>query len=200
MGKLSHQIFQHTQSYQYGLAKQVINLGFQNIKSYLKFQSHTPLAGRPPEARFEPYKPLSFPSDIWSLACSLWNIIGQASLFDNMFATEDSITCGQVDSLGMLPREWWDIWDGRHTKFTEDGKPINREQDPHQSWRDRFERDMQEPRQRKGMPQIEPVERDAIFKMLKSMLQFRPEDRSSAKEVLRCEWMLKWALPEYKKI
>ncbi|KAF9239522.1 hypothetical protein DTO013E5_9360 [Penicillium roqueforti] len=71
-----------------------------------RFESHTPLIGRPREARFEPHKPLSFPSDIWSLGCSLWNIIGQSSLFDGMFATEDSITGGQVDALGMLPPEW----------------------------------------------------------------------------------------------
>jgi serine/threonine protein kinase len=31
-----------------------------------KFKSHTPLVSRPPDARFEPYTPLSLPSDIWS--------------------------------------------------------------------------------------------------------------------------------------
>ncbi|CAI7621775.1 unnamed protein product [Penicillium glandicola] len=156
------------------------------------FESHTPLVGRPPEARFEPHKPLSFPSNIWSLGCSLWNIIGQSSLFD------DSITCEQVDALGVLPPEWWYKWEGRHSRFTEDGKPINR--DPYRSWEDRFEQDMQKPRQREGMPLIEPAEMDAIFKMLKSMLKFRPENRSTAKQILECEWMVKWALPEYEKI
>jgi len=163
-----------------------------------RFESHTPLVSRPPEVRFEPHKPMSFPSDIWSLGCSLWNIIGQNSLFDGMFATEDSITCEQVDALGMLPPEWWHKWEGRHSRFTEDGKPINRV--PYRSWEDRFEQDMQEPRQRKGMPRIEPAERDAIFKMLKSMLKFRSENRSSAKQILECEWMVNWALPEYEKI
>ncbi|CAG8892897.1 unnamed protein product [Penicillium egyptiacum] len=165
-----------------------------------RFESHTPLVGRPPEARFEPHKLLSFPSDIWSLGCSLWNIIDQNSLFDGMFATEDSITCEQVDALGILPLEWWSRWEGRHGRFMEDGKPINRDGDPHRSWEARFEQDMQEPRQRKGMPRIEIAERDAIFKMLKSMLKFRPEDRSTAKKILECEWMVKWALPEYEKI
>ncbi|KAJ5963344.1 uncharacterized protein N7479_003220 [Penicillium vulpinum] len=163
-----------------------------------KFESHTPLVGRPPEARFEPHKPLSFLSDIWSLGCTLWNIIGQSSLFDGMFATEDSITCEQVDALGILPPEWWYKWEGRHSRFTEDGKPINRA--PYRSWEFRFEQDIQEPRQREGMPRIEPAERDAIFKMLKSMLKFRPEDRPSAKQILECEWMVNWALPEYEKI
>lgn len=115
-----------------------------------------------------------------------------------MFATEDSITCEQVDALGMLPPEWWHKWEGRHSRFTEDGKPINRV--PYRSWEDSFEQDMQEPRQRKGMPPIEQAERDAVFKMLKSMLKFRSENRSSAKQILECEWMVNWALPEYEKI
>ncbi|KAJ5385664.1 hypothetical protein N7509_008205 [Penicillium cosmopolitanum] len=169
-----------------------------SVSKQQNFESHTPLVNRPPEARFEPHKPLSFPSDIWSLACALWSIIGQNSLFDSMFATEDSITCEQVDALGLLPREWWYKWEERHTRFTEGGRPINR--DPYRSWEDRFEQDMQEPRQRKGMPRIEPAERDAIFKMLKSMLKFRPEHRFTAKQIVECEWMVKWALPEYEKI
>ncbi|KAJ5934359.1 hypothetical protein N7466_003906 [Penicillium verhagenii] len=163
-----------------------------------RFESHTPLVGRPPEARFEPHKPLSFPSDIWSLGCSLWSIIGQSSLFDGILVTEDSITCEQLDALGMLPPEWWLKWEGRHSRFTEDGKRINL--DDYRSWEDRFEQHMQEPRQKKGMALIGSVERDAIFKMLKPMLNFRPEDRSTAKQILESEWMVKWALPEYEKI
>ncbi|KAJ5583354.1 hypothetical protein N7535_001974 [Penicillium sp. DV-2018c] len=163
-----------------------------------RFGSNTPLVVRPPESRFEPHKPLSFPSDIWSLGCSLWKIMGQNTLFGGCFATEDSITCEQVDTLGILPPEWWCKWEGRHGKFTEDGKPINRKY--YRSWEDRFERSMQEPRQKRGMPLIEPAERDAIFKMLKAMLRFRPGDRPTAKQILECEWMVKWALPEYEKM
>jgi len=49
------------------------------------------------------------------------------------------------------------------------------------------------------MPRIDPDEKDAIFKILKSMLKFRPQDRSTAKQIIECEWMAKWALPEYEK-
>lgn len=115
-----------------------------------------------------------------------------------MFATEDSTTCEQVDALGMLPSEWWHKWEGRHRRFTEDGKPINR--DPYRSWEDRFEQDMQEPRQRKRMPRIELAEKDAICDMLKLMLQLRPESRFFARQILECEWMVNWALPQYEKI
>lgn len=72
-----------------------------------KYLSHTPLINRPPEVRFEPHKPLSFPSDIWSLGCSIWNIIAQSLIFEGFLATEDDLPCEQVDALGILPREWW---------------------------------------------------------------------------------------------
>ncbi|CAG8078657.1 unnamed protein product [Penicillium olsonii] len=160
--------------------------------------SHTPLVSRPPEARFGSNQPLAFPSDIWSLGCSLWSIMGHKTLFDGMFATDDSITCEQVDVLGILPSEWWHKWQGRHTRFMEDGKPMNR--DPSMSWEDRFEHDIQAPRRREGMQRIDSAEKDAFLRMMKSKITFRPENRYSAKQILECEWMVKWALPEYEKI
>ncbi|KAJ5116178.1 hypothetical protein N7456_000526 [Penicillium angulare] len=165
-----------------------------------KFESRTPLGSRAPESRFELVKPLSFPSDIWSLACSIWEIIGQRSLIDEFMADADDITRQYVDILGILPPEWWNAWKARGKKFSQDGKPINRERDPYQSWEDWFEYCVQKPREAERMPRIEPAERDALFSMLKSMLSFKPEDRPSAKEVLESEWMVKWALPECEKV
>ncbi|KAJ5374529.1 hypothetical protein N7517_006535 [Penicillium concentricum] len=163
-----------------------------------KYESHTPLANRPPEFRFEPHMPLSFSSDIWSLGCCTWNIIAQRPLFENFLATEDDIICEQVDALGILPPDWWDRWEERDNRFTEDGKPINR--NPFRSWEDRFEDSVQKPRQAAGMSPIDQAERDAFFSMLRSMLSFRPESRPTAKQLLSFEWMAKWALPEYHKI
>lgn len=37
-----------------------------------KFNSYTPFSIRPPEARFEPTTPLTFSSDIWTIACTIW--------------------------------------------------------------------------------------------------------------------------------
>ena len=126
-----------------------------------KFESHTPLVNRAPETRFESGNPLSYPSDIWSLACSIWDIIGQSSLFEGFLATEDDITCEHVDALSIFPPEWWNKWEARRNKFSEDGKPINR--GSYRSWEDRFEDSVQQPRQVEGMPLFEPAERDALF-------------------------------------
>ncbi|KAJ9192489.1 hypothetical protein DTO164E3_8318 [Paecilomyces variotii] len=163
-----------------------------------KYESHAPLGIRPPEVRFEPIKPLSFSSDIWMLACTIWAIIAQRPLFESFLATEDDMTCEHVDALGILPLEWWQKWELRRERFTEDGTPINR--NPYRSWADRFEDSIQQPRRESGLSPFDPVERDAIFALLQSMLSFRPEDRPTAQEVLESEWMVKWALPEYERI
>lgn len=161
----------------------------------LKYESRTPLVTRPPEARFEPEKPLSFPSDIWTLACSIWAIIAQRPLFEGFLATQDDMTCEHVDALGILPPKWWEEWEARHNRFAEDGTPINR--NPFRSWDDRFEDSVQQPRRDSGMPPFDLEERNAVSSMLRSMLSFRPENRPTAEQVLDSEWMAKWALPQY---
>ncbi|KAJ5515581.1 hypothetical protein N7527_007141 [Penicillium freii] len=166
----------------------------------LRYESRIPLVLRPPEVRFEPNKPLSFSSDIWTLACTIWSIIAQRPLFEGCLATEDDMTCEHVDTLGVLLPEWWKKWEARQNKFTEDGKPINCAYNDFRSWDDRFNDSVEKPRRDKGIPSFDAKERDAIFDMLRPMLSFRSEDRPTTKQILESEWMVKWALPEYGKI
>lgn len=72
-----------------------------------KYESRMPLVICPPEVRFEPNNPLSFSSNIWTLACTIWSIIAHRPLFEGFLATEDDMTCEHVDTLGVLPLEWW---------------------------------------------------------------------------------------------
>ncbi|KAE8327136.1 hypothetical protein BDV39DRAFT_175869 [Aspergillus sergii] len=44
------------------------------------------------------------------------------------------------------------------------------------------------------------AERDAVFTMLKLMLSFIPQSRSSAKEDRAFRWMVNWPLLEYRKV
>ncbi|RAK83692.1 kinase-like protein [Aspergillus costaricaensis CBS 115574] len=53
-----------------------------------RFSSKTLPLLQPPEARFS-NEPLSFPSDVWTLACTIWEIFGQRPLFEAFFATPD---------------------------------------------------------------------------------------------------------------
>ncbi|KAL3478156.1 kinase-like domain-containing protein [Aspergillus californicus] len=165
-----------------------------------RFKSHTPLLIRPPEARFEPTIPLTFSSDIWTLACTIWGIIAQRSLFEGFLTNEDDMTCQQIAALGPLPTEWWEKWEGRGKHFTDNGESNNRATSQYRSLEDVFELNIQKPRSQEGMTPLESSERDAFFAMLRPMLSFRPENRPSAKQVLESEWMVKWAIPDYEKI
>ncbi|KAJ5543912.1 kinase-like protein [Penicillium frequentans] len=162
-----------------------------------RYESRAPLVNRPPEARFEPSDSLSFSSDIWTLACTIWTMIAQRPLFEGFLATDDDMTCEHVDTLGVLPLEWWEKWDARRLKFTEDARPINRNH--LRSWCDRLEDSVQQPRRDSGIQTFDARETKAFFDMLRPMLSFRPEDRPTTKQILESEWMLKWAMPEYVK-
>ncbi|KAL2827795.1 hypothetical protein BDW59DRAFT_179049 [Aspergillus cavernicola] len=139
-----------------------------------KFISHTPQIYRAPETRFEPAQPLSFPSDIWSLACLIWEIVGESSLFEAFPPNEDNMTRQHVDALGILPPKWWKKWETRGNKFSEHGQPMNRSgyRGSYRSWEGRFEDSVQQPRRAARMQVFESAEKKALFSMLKSMLSW----------------------------
>lgn len=141
----------------------------------VRFESCVPLEIRAPEARFEPTSPLSFASDIWSLACTIWAILGQRSLLDSFLITQDDATADQVDFLGPLPPEWQKKWEVSRKKFDENGRPaLGRSV---WSWDQRFDDIIQEPRRSKGMETMSNEEGTVLFEMLRGMLAFRPGDR-----------------------
>ncbi|KAJ5950798.1 uncharacterized protein N7479_009211 [Penicillium vulpinum] len=162
-----------------------------------RYSSHTPISFTPPEARFDPECGLSFSADIWTLACSIWIILGQRPLFEDILATPDDITAEQVDTRGKLPLRWWEKWAARHRYFDESGKPNQGRQV--RSWEDRFEKHIQLPRQQAGIPGFDVEEKAAIMNMLRSMLCFEPEKRLTARDILKCEWMERWAVPDFEK-
>ncbi|OAA44113.1 protein kinase domain protein [Metarhizium rileyi] len=160
-----------------------------------RLQSNTPINVRPPETRFEQSTPLTPAADIWSLACMIWDVMAQRPLFGEILATSDMMTSQQVNTLGTLPRDWWDKWNAKWEFFKQDGTPIESRRTP--SWSRRFERDIQEPRHENNLGGILDTEEvQAFTSMLQSMLAYRPANRPTAEEVLKTEWMRKYALPE----
>lgn len=157
--------------------------------------SNTPRTIRPPESKFEPENPLSFAADIWTLACSIWEILGQRSLFDIWCFTEDEVTKEQVDALGKLPQNWWERWNAKSNYLDRQGKPLDLNCEP-MALEDRFECSIQRPREKCGMEAVSDQEKLALLSMLRAMLAFIPENRSTAVNLLTCEWMTKWALPD----
>jgi serine/threonine protein kinase len=162
-----------------------------------RFESYTPLQILPPEVRFEPTEPLTYASDIWSLGCMIWAILGARPFLDNWLFGPDDATADQVDALGPMPGEWWERWEGRGERFIGNGKP----KEGREVWTfdRRFEDAILAPRRRRGTEGMGEEERDAFFEMVRGMLVFKPGDRLSARQVLATEWMRKWAIPEAEK-
>jgi serine/threonine-protein kinase SRPK3 len=165
-----------------------------------RFSSKTLPLLQPPEARFSD-EPLSFASDIWILACTIWEIFGQRPLFDAFFPTPDRVTAEQVEVLGILPPEWWGKWNRRLEWFNEEGgmglKPemAGDHAGVRKTWDQRFDYCIQEPRAEAGLETVSEKERRAFEAMLRSMLVFRPKERATAQDVLRSEWMIDWGQP-----
>ena len=163
-----------------------------------RYYSNTPDILVPPEAHLLPQKPLSFPADIWTMACTIWSIIGQRHLFEGFNPSADWMAKEYVEVLGKLPNEWWQKWDTRRKWFNEDGVREFGEVGRH--WEERFERSVQKPRQECEMEVVGDEEKAALFVMLKAMMAFTPGERSTAEEILESEWMRKWALPELERM
>lgn len=157
-----------------------------------------PLPVLPPEAYFEPDRPISFPADIWALACAIRSIFSSRPLFDATLVTHDDISSQQVDILGQLPLKWWKRWEARHEYSDSTGRP-KKGRFIVPSLEDCFEREIQAPRQRDGMGQVGTEETVALLDMLRRMLAFRPEERATATTILESRWMTSWGLPAFEK-
>ncbi|KAE8400878.1 kinase domain-containing protein [Aspergillus pseudonomiae] len=163
-----------------------------------RFSSKTFPLLQPPAARFSD-EPLSFASDIWTLACTVWEIFGQRPLFEALWPTADRVTAEQVKVLGILPPEWWGKWSKRLEWFTEEGelKPqTSRSLDGMcRTWDQRFGYCIQQPRAEAGLETVTEKEKRAFEDMLRPMLTFRPKERATAEQALHSEYMKGWGEP-----
>ncbi len=134
-------------------------------------------------------------SDIWGLACAIFEIRAGRPLFSPFMASHTSVLSDTVFTLGKLPGPWWSAFKGRHECFEENGevKP------PYEMYpiRAQLEEigvdDM--PSTRDGGPMIEPVgtrleEEEIVLlnDLLEMMLKYRPEERISIEDVVRHPW------------
>ena len=160
--------------------------------------SRTPLVLRPPEMFQGTGALASFPADIWSLACTVFGVMGQCLLFDTWLPNEDTVLAEHVDALGRLPEEWWASWKNRAKFFDDQAQSVKG--DSHWSLEFRLERMIQEPRREYGMAEMDDEEKQAFLELMRSMLKFRPEDRASAQQVLESKWMRVWARPAFESL
>jgi len=163
-----------------------------------RFKSNSPLVLRPPEAFFEPTIALTSACDVWTLGWVIFELIAHRSLIDGSLCPQDEVTAQQVELQGKMPLEWCENWDQRSEWFDEAARPL-RNPSSIWSWERRFEQWVQSPRCDWDMETIGDEERVALFKLLGSMLAWKPSDRPDMESVIKTEWMTKWALPTYQK-
>lgn len=163
---------------------------------------NTPLAKKAPETLFEPNSHVSYPLDIWSLGTAIWEILGMKFIFSES-ETLDETVAQQIDVLcsSNFPDSWRKQWE-RLGEETSDGEtPIpNRPTGVREIWpnlEDAFEKFVQKyRRKREAAGTFDEDETQAILDLMRGMLKFRPEERLTIDEVLKSDWMVKWALPQ----
>ncbi|OOF98163.1 hypothetical protein ASPCADRAFT_128340 [Aspergillus carbonarius ITEM 5010] len=179
------------------------------------FTCHTPHLLAPPEAFFagpETDNHISFPADIWTLACTIWDVLGSAPPFEVFIPDLDSVTREHVETFGRLPDRWWGKWANRNNWFDEDGSKNVKEElrqlysNSARGWDQRFPECIRGARRRVSKAEktnfevFDQDEEKAFGDMIKSMLVLEPGQRATIVDVVRCEWMQRWGLPELQRM
>ena len=162
-----------------------------------KRKLRTPVLFLPPEATFSKSL-ISFPADIWTLGCSIYDIMGERPLFEGLMPDVDDVIAEMVSCLGPLPQPWWEKWRARKEFFHEDG-----------SWRDDIER-AHDAKSRPLHLRIQEMGREndtelladearSLEKMLRGMLELEPAKRATITETLKSDWMSRWGFPALEK-
>ncbi|KZT06982.1 kinase-like protein [Laetiporus sulphureus 93-53] len=168
------------------------------------YEPATPLHYLSPEAYFE--SKMSFASDIWALACMIFEIRAGSPLFDPFLSSATQILKQIVETLDKFPEPWWSLWEARHIFFDETGVPKSQEvqidegvmipaeksslrQKLHEIGEQDDAPDVYEGRMIENVgTQLEEVEIELLEGLLEKMLRYRPEDRITMTEVVEHPW------------
>lgn len=159
---------------------------------------NTPIAKRAPETLFEPDTLLSCPSDIWSLGTPIWEILGMKFIFSES-ETQDEIVAQQIDVLGYehFPTSWRKHWELSTDTDEEMPRRLTGVRETWPPLSQAFEEFVQKYRRKREVSGVfGEEETQAILDLMRGMLKFRPEERLTVHQVLKSEWMVKWAIPE----
>ena len=157
------------------------------------YEAGTTMTHFSPESRFDNI--VTTASDIWGLACTIFEIRAGRPLFNSFMVSHSTILCETVFSLGKLPDPWWGKFEGRDEWFEENGQP--KPPDEMISIRQLLEGIGAEdtPTMDNDGPMIEPVgtrlkEEEIVLlaDLLEKMLKYRPEERITIQDVVRHPW------------
>ncbi|RAK94172.1 kinase-like protein [Aspergillus costaricaensis CBS 115574] len=144
---------------------------------------HTPTILLPPEAIF--HDPITSAADIWTLGCTLYDILGDRPLFEPWSDSPDDVIWEMVSMLGgELPERW-----GQRSDFTRSLMKV-----VGTGGRSLDERLWQMGRgETSSTCEFQELEMDCLRRLLGGMLVYEPEGRMSAREVAESGVMVEWA-------
>lgn len=164
---------------------------------------HTPALYAPPEDFF--HEPITRPAaaDIWTLGVNLYEVLGERPLFETFAWDRDDIIGEMINTLSQPPTRWWDSWAKRSEFFDADGSwvadfgrigtPVFRRL--HQRLWDMGRGETEQT----CVWDVAGGELRALEGMLRAMIAFEPADRPTADQLLKFEYMTKWALPAWER-
>ncbi|KAI0785254.1 kinase-like domain-containing protein [Abortiporus biennis] len=157
-----------------------------------------------PEARFE--SRISLSSDIWALACTVFEIRAGSPLFEPFLGSEVDILRQTVQMLGKLPEPWWNTFEERRMWFEDNGDPKPADVQKHAGvWLPAVKSSIREELRKIGTqdepaeayegPMIEKIgtrleedEIELLGDLLEQMLKYCREDRITIQDVLNHPW------------
>jgi serine/threonine protein kinase len=156
---------------------------------------NAPMLLLPPESFF--HERLGLSADIWTLGCTIYEILGERPLFEAFIPNRDDTLAEMVSTLGILPERWWKQWKNRLSYFSDDGswspaytgimspvmRPLNQ-----RLW------DMGRGETAEAC-QFTTEEMSCLEQLLSRMLVYEPSARISAAEVMNSVYMTNWACP-----
>lgn len=150
---------------------------------------NTPVPMAAPEVIFKDNAKMGASVEIWALACTLFEILGDHRLLESLMADRDEVLIEMVRTLGKPPDSWWRDWKGRTRYFEEDGsfKPDSGDTSGEPRTVDRKERVGEILRGENEATQEEFGEQEllALEGLLAGMLKYEPKDRIQAEEVAK---------------
>lgn len=137
---------------------------------------------------------LTLAIDIWSLGCTLYEIMCSQPLFPSFWGCDDEHIEEMVKLLGPLPGPLWERWAGREKYFTKDGNRIV-SSDPGTKGLEYYISRLRDHNKTSEPFQITKAETAGLKALLSVMLVYIPSGRISLDGVLISDYMKNWAEP-----
>lgn len=166
-----------------------------SILPHVNPRSGTPLRARPPGFHLKLTEEYEQPADIWTVACTIYHILGIVSLFSVWKLSPPGMVNDIARLLGPLPKglmkRWELVLESAPAEWGRDLQPPGKGDYAQRSMEDALaEVSFGTP----GNVYTEEELRN-LEDLLSSMLKYRPSARITAGEACQSTWMQKWGLP-----